>query len=99
MEFRWDEEKNRWNIAKRSIPFSLAQILFEGPTLEEPDDRRDYGETRVRAYGVVQGRLFVCIYTDRVIDGQAARWIISLRKANSREIRKYHERVEGEESG
>jgi uncharacterized DUF497 family protein len=99
MDFRWDEQKSRGNDVERGLPFSLAKILFEGPTLESPDDRHDYGELRIQAHGTIRGRVCVCVYTDRVMDGQAVRWIISLRKANSREIRKYHEWVKAEESG
>ena len=51
------------------------------------------GEQRVRAYGEVNSRLFVCVYTDRVIVGRSVRWIISLRKANKREIQKYDEAI------
>ena len=29
------------------------------------DDRRDYGEARFNAFGLVNGRLFVCTYTMR----------------------------------
>ncbi len=36
---------------------------------------------------------YSCVYTDRVIAGRSVRWIISLRKANKREIRKYDEAI------
>ncbi len=49
------------------------------------DDRKDYGERRRVAYGRIEGRLFVCVFTDR----EDVRRIISLRKANSRERRAY----------
>jgi uncharacterized DUF497 family protein len=29
------------------------------------DDRRDYGERRMNAFGLVEGRLFACTYTVR----------------------------------
>ncbi len=91
MEFGWDEGKNAANIRARQLPFELAALLFRGDTLEEIDDRHVYGEQRVRAHGEVKGRLLVCIYTDRQILGRPVRWIISLRKANKRELRKYDE--------
>lgn len=43
------------------------------------DDRKDYGERRQVACGLIRGRLFVCVFTDR---GEIRR-VISLRKANS----------------
>jgi uncharacterized DUF497 family protein len=68
----------------------LAEILFAGPHATAADDRFDYGERRQIGFGVVQGRLFVCVYGDR--DGE--RRLISLRKANKREARRYGEKLE-----
>jgi uncharacterized DUF497 family protein len=47
------------------------------------DGRFDYGELRKSAHGLIDGRLFVVVYTER---GDLTR-IISLRKANEREKR------------
>src|SRR5579883_1577955 len=90
MEFGWDEEKNRRNVANRGLPFPLAHFLFESSTLEFVDDRKDYGEHRVQAHGTIHGRVFVCVYNDREIASTRVRWIISFRKANPREVRKSH---------
>ena len=98
MEFDWDDRKNADNVSIRQIPFELAGLLFREETLEEDDNRWDYGELRIRAYGKVNGRLFVCIYTDRMLEGRLVRWIISLRKANKREVRKYDEAIKAESS-
>jgi uncharacterized DUF497 family protein len=51
----------------------------------EEDFRYDYGEPRFRLYGRVEGRLFVVTFTMR---GDAHR-IISARKANRKENRRY----------
>ena len=61
-------------------------MLGEYPWLEE-DARQDYGETRCRAFGILEGRLLVVVFTVR--DGVLR--IISARKANARE-RRSHER-------
>jgi len=53
------------------------------------DDRFDYGEVREVAFGYIQGRLFVCVYADR----DAERRVISLRKANKREVKRYGENL------
>lgn len=86
MLFEWDAAKSARNDRDRGLPFDLAMALFDHPTLEEPDRRRDYGEVRIKAIGAVLGRIFVCIYTDR--DG--VRRIISLRLANGKERDAYH---------
>jgi len=59
--------------------------MFDGPTLETIDARRDYGEVRVKAIGVVRGACLVCVYTDR---GDVRR-IISLRLAGGKERNGY----------
>ncbi len=45
------------------------------------DDRRDYGERRMNAFGLVEGRLFACTYTVR----NDANRIISVRRASRQE--------------
>jgi hypothetical protein len=50
---------------------------------EIEDDRRDYGEARFNAFGMVNGRMFVCTYTMR---GDTYR-LISVRKASRQEQR------------
>lgn len=52
-------------------------------TLE--DTRRDYGEQRFQALGFIKDRLHMLVYTPRA--GRIH--IISLRKANDRERRRY----------
>jgi uncharacterized DUF497 family protein len=49
--------------------------------LTQIDNRQDYGETRIKAIGEVDGVILVVIYTDR----EDVRWIISARKANKKE--------------
>ncbi|MBV9748466.1 MAG: BrnT family toxin [Acetobacteraceae bacterium] len=78
MDFEWDEAKSERNRVVRDLPFALAIELFDGQTLEQADNRRDYGEKRLQAIGLVGNLIVVCIYTDR----GAARRIISLRRAN-----------------
>jgi uncharacterized protein len=89
MSFEFDPAKNAENRAKHRLSLSAAIDVFDGPFIEEVDDRSDYGETRFIATGpipAVGGRLFVVVYTWR----NANRRLISFRKANEREVRKYH---------
>lgn len=93
-DFAWNETKNAANVRKHGVGFEVATRLFSGSVLEETDKRRDYGERRKLGYGKIDGRLFVCVYTDREISGRPLRWIISLRKANQRERRKFDAETE-----
>ena len=88
MQFEFDPVKSEENRKNRGLPFRFAPLIFEGPFIEEQDDRFDYGETRFVATGPIAqfgGRVFVVVYIWR--DG--IRRIISFRKANDKEIRKY----------
>jgi uncharacterized DUF497 family protein len=85
MRYTWDPEKNRQNIAKHGIDLADPVRIFDGPVLEREDDRFDYGEIRVNAYGLVAGVVVLCvIYADR---GANERRIISARKAEPHERR------------
>jgi hypothetical protein len=87
-DFEFDPVKDEENAAKHGFPLAFAEFLFDGPFVEEEDGRRNYQETRFVATGPIarlDGRVFVVVYTWR----GTARRIISFRKANDREIRKY----------
>ncbi len=80
--YEWDEAKRRANLARHGVDFADL-VRFEWAAHEvEADDRVDYGESRWRARGLIDGRLHVVVYTQR----QGRLRIISLRKANRREI-------------
>jgi uncharacterized DUF497 family protein len=81
MEFEWDRAKSERNERERGLPFELAVLLFDGPVIERVDARRDYGETRIRAIGVVGELTLHCVYTQR----REVRRIMSLRYANRKE--------------
>ena len=90
MKFTFDPEKQAINVGKHGLNFDAAPLLFEGPFVEEVDDRFDYGETRFVATGPVAefgGRIFVVVYMWR----GGVRRIISFRKANDKEIGKYRD--------
>jgi uncharacterized DUF497 family protein len=87
MDFEWDERKNQVNIAKHGISFLSASRVFRGPVINKPDDRHDYGETRMIAIGVAEGREIAVVYTMR---GDTCR-IISVRRAGRDERRAYRQ--------
>lgn len=53
--------------------------------LAKKDDRKDYGEKRMIGYALIDDRLYCVVFTDR----GSERRIISLRKANQREVKYY----------
>jgi uncharacterized DUF497 family protein len=88
MRFVFDIHKDASNKRKHGVSLELAEVLFAGEHTSELDDRFDYGEPREVAVGWIGGRLFVCVYVDR----EEERRVISLRKANRREVRRYETR-------
>jgi hypothetical protein len=87
-EFEWDEEKATENFAKHGVTFATASQAFKDPfAVEWRDDRFDYGEERFNILGMVENRLLSVAYTVRA---ERAR-IISARRAEPNERRKYHE--------
>ncbi|WP_251369826.1 BrnT family toxin [Polynucleobacter sp. AP-Nino-20-G2] len=72
----------------RNFNFAYVISIFIDPGLVvEKDQRWDYGEERFRALGKLEGRAFVVIYTKR----PTAMRIISARRANRREVKRYEE--------
>ena len=65
MKFEWDDEKRRQNISKHGVDLIYAALIFEEPTLTKIDDRLDYGEERFISLGLVGGRAFVVVHTQR----------------------------------
>ena len=94
MEFEWDSSKNVSNIEKHGISFLRAARVFDGPILKFLDDRKDYGETRYVAIGIVDGLEYYVVYTIR----ENRYRIISCRRANRDERKKYREIYPGSSS-
>jgi uncharacterized DUF497 family protein len=85
--FEWDEEKSERNLRERGFDFELAVRIFASPTMEEEDQRANYGERRFVATGRVGEDIFVVVYTWRGL----YRRIISARRASRRERDDYRE--------
>jgi uncharacterized protein len=88
MGLEWNERKRESNLLIHKVDFIDVLSIFDGATLEIVDDRLNYGETRIRCLGEIEGRVYVVVYTWRGVD----RRIISARKANARERRTYYAR-------
>lgn len=89
MRFEWHAAKSERNLAARGFDFAFASLIFQGATLERVDRRRDYGERRVIAIGVADGRHITVVYTDRPY----VRRIISARRSNREERQAYEKAV------
>lgn len=89
MKYVFDPDKDKANLKKHGVSLALAEVLFAGSHTSLKDDRFEYGEVREVAFGRIKERLYVCVHTDRADE----RRVISLRKANRREVRRYGEKL------
>ena len=87
MDYEWDEAKRRDTLVYRGVDFG-SMVNFDWDTATVERDIRHADEIRFLATGYIQGRLHRLVYTMR---GETVR-IISLRKANAREVRRYGQR-------
>jgi len=62
MRYTWDSEKNRRNKLKHRISFEDAITIFDEMTIEQIDDRIDYGEERINAIGLLGTKAIVVTY-------------------------------------
>lgn len=86
----YDAAKRLATLENRGLDFEGAAEVFAGITLTIEDDRMDYGETRYQTLGVLNDRLVMVVWTPR----GGSRHIISMRKANDRERKRYDARLE-----
>lgn len=82
--------KHPRNLLIRGLSFDLVMQFDWHGALIRRDERHDYGELRYCALGYIHHRLFSLTFTPR--DG--AVHVISLRKANPREVSCYEKAFE-----
>lgn len=94
MKFDWDENKNIENIKKHKVSFEEATSIFLNPVLEEPDVNHSEMEDRYVAIGISSflRELIVCYCIRENIGGEKITRLITARKANIDERRKYYAR-------
>jgi hypothetical protein len=85
VQIDFDPNKNQLNLSKHGQSLALAAELDWEEALVWVDDRADYGETRMIALAPKTGILYFVAFVDH---GQVRR-IISLRRANRREVKHY----------
>lgn len=79
MQITFDPAKEAVNVHKHGVSLALARDLEWDWLLAGPDTRQDYGEARI----------FCVVFVDR----GGERRIISLRKANDREVKRYASQI------
>ena len=87
MKIEFDPGKDLINRQKHGMSLAEAERMDFSAALYAMDDRYDYGEERTQALGLIDGRLHMLVFTMR---GGVLR-AISLRKANSKEVKRYDE--------
>lgn len=85
MRFTFDPAKDVINREKHGVSLADAADFEWDSAVTWPDQRGGYGEHRMIGLGYIGLRLFAVVYVDR----DDSRRIISLRKANQREINRY----------
>lgn len=86
LDFIWDETKAASNLAKHIVPFPYAtRVFLDVDVIEFDVSRAEDGETRRKAVGLIDGRLFTVVHTQR---GGVIR-IISARRCNAQEEKRY----------
>jgi uncharacterized DUF497 family protein len=90
MKITFDPVKRAATLQDRGLDFADAAEVFAGKTLDFPDERHDYGELRMITAGTLRGRMVIVVWTPR----GDARHVISMRKANGKEKKRFGQRLE-----
>lgn len=85
MRIEFDPAKDAANQAKHGVSLSMADDLDWEAALVWVDERFEYGELRMMALAPKTGTLYYVAFVNR---GEVRR-VISLRRANRREVKHY----------
>jgi len=85
--YAFDPTKLAANVAKHGVWFSAADEFEWESALVVVDSRKSYGEPRLRALGLIGERVHAMVFSLRDTSVR----IISLRRANKREVRMYED--------
>ena len=89
LRITFDPAKRARTIEERGLDFADAGKILSGPVFTLQDDRFEYSEPRFQTYGSLRGRLVMFAWTP--IDNGVH--VISMRKCNDREQRKFAHRL------
>lgn len=87
VEICYDPAKDARNVTERGLSFERAVDFGFETALFWIDTRKPYPELRVSALGLLEGRVHSLVFSE-TDDGIR---VISFRKANQREVRRYEE--------
>lgn len=85
MNITYDSAKEQINLQKHGISLAIADEIEWDTAITWLDNRQDYGEKRMAGIGYIGLRLYFVVFVYRA----DKRRIISLRKANLREVNRY----------
>lgn len=85
MKIEFDPAKDAINQEKHGLSLADASEFEMSDAVVEEDARIDYGETRFRAFGRVDGEPRCLVFT---VSGSVIR-AISYRRAHAKEFRRY----------
>jgi uncharacterized DUF497 family protein len=85
VQFDFDSSKDATNLSKHGLSLAAAAELSWEAALVWLDDRADYGEVSMVALAPIGDMLFFVAFVDR----GSTRRILSLRRANRREVNHY----------
>lgn len=85
MHLDFDLAKNEANIRNRGLSFELVEGFDFETAIIWQDIRKAYPEVRFSALGLLDGRVHSLVFTE----AKKAIRIISFRKANKREVKRY----------
>jgi len=91
MRIDFDPDKSARNERERGLPFTAVECFDWEGALYTEDTRHDYPERRFVALGLIGQRIHVVCFTP--IDGGVR--VISFRKVNAREVRRYEQATDG----
>lgn len=90
MEITCNPAKHAETLAERGLDFYDAALVFAGDTITQEDVRIAYPELRYQTIGFLRGRMVFVVWTP---NGTACH-VISMRKCNAREQKKFGKRFE-----
>ena len=81
----FDQNKRDKTLSERGLDMARAIEVFRAGHTDQIDERQSYGEKRIITFGYLASRAVIVVWTYR----KGKRRIISMRKANAREISNY----------
>ena len=91
VRFKWDDENAATHFRKHKVSFEMAARAFADPFALTAQDRIENGELRWQTIGMVDGFLLLLVAhtVGEDEDGTEVICIISARKADAKERKRY----------